>query len=942
MPPAALRSLVPEAQWERATDWVNSGYLRLLRRSAPGAAEERAYLVNLPGRREAIEVVIWPKEQDHSCSCGVESACAHAVAAWLADERGGVATAAPARIRYTIRRSPSGLILDREVPDPVVRAEGDQVLARLLAGWWGRPGLQKELLVPILAALEGLPTTLDGQPVFPTGAPVYGRVLVEDDGAGWRARLVRAAGIDEVFSNGAVRLADRLRPIGKEKLDERLRQQLLAGLRFRADEAERLVTRFIPELRALLDVEVRSTRLPEVLREPPRVELGVELQGDVLRVTPTLVYGDPPFARVVRGELLAAGRRIPVRDLGAERLLQSELGAMGPLSLDLTVERQGEAMLALLDSCSGWVRRELQRKLPSLHRERDAFEPLLQIADAAGGFSLKVEAGGVRPELLLGAWERGARYVQMMDGGWRPVPREWLERHGAVLAELLAAADSKGQIPSSAAPLVAEALASLDRPLPPSLDGLRALAGDFSAVPTVSLPPGFLASLRPYQQRGVDWLVWLRGAGFGGVLADDMGLGKTVQLLAALWATWTPGRRSLVVAPTSVLRNWEAEAARFVPGLSVNVYHGPDRRLAPADLTLCTYGLLRLDHVELASVEWDVVVLDEAQAIKNPESQVAQAAFGLSASQRLALSGTPMENKLDELWSVLHFVNPGMLGGRRSFRDRFELPMLSGSQRAAESLRKRIRPFVLRRLKREVAPDLPSRTEMILRCTLSTEERELYRTVSTLSRADVSGMLAGGKTLQVLEVLLRMRQAACHAGLLGAPWAKSSAKIELLMETLEEVLGENEGHRALIFSQWTSLLDRVEPALNERKIGFLRLDGSTRDRADVVRRFMAPDGPPVFLLSLKAGGTGLNLTAADYVFLLDPWWNPAAEDQATDRAHRIGQERPVVSCRIVAEGTVEEKILELQAQKRALTSAALDEEALAARLSRDDLLALFE
>jgi SNF2 family DNA or RNA helicase len=315
------------------------------------------------------------------------------------------------------------------------------------------------------------------------------------------------------------------------------------------------------------------------------------------------------------------------------------------------------------------------------------------------------------------------------------------------------------------------------------------------------------------------------------------------------------------------------------------------------------------------------------------------AARALDAEQRLALTGTPVENRLEELWSAFHFVSPGLLGGRREFRDRFGTPIESGDRRAQQALRRRIRPFVLRRLKSEVAKELPPRTDIVLRCTLSDEERGIYDSVRALARADVARLLAQNNMLQVLEVLLRMRQAACHPGLLPGKSAPSSAKLDRLVETLEEVLAE--GHKSLVFSQWTSMLDLVEPALRARGIGYVRLDGATIDRAAVVARFSAADGPPVFLLSLKAGGTGLNLTAADYVFHLDPWWNPAVEDQATDRAHRIGQERPVVSCRLIAEDTVEERILALQERKRGIARAALDEEALAKGITRDELLELF-
>jgi SNF2 family DNA or RNA helicase len=335
-------------------------------------------------------------------------------------------------------------------------------------------------------------------------------------------------------------------------------------------------------------------------------------------------------------------------------------------------------------------------------------------------------------------------------------------------------------------------------------------------------------------------------------------------------------------------------------------------------------------------------VLDEAQTIKNPDAQVARAARRLQAEHRLALTGTPVENRLEELWSLFAFTLPGFLGQREGFSARVADALGGPDQRQALAwLRRRVRPFVLRRLKREVAPELPPRTEMVLTCELSDDERGLYEVLRQAALRDVGVALGAGRTLSVLEALLRLRQAACHPGLLPGRAETRSSKLDLLVERLATLA--EEGHRALVFSQWTSFLDLCEPALAEAGISACRLDGSTRDRQAVVERFQAEDGPTVFLLSLKAGGTGLNLTAADYVFHLDPWWNPAVEDQAVDRAHRIGQDKPVFSVRLVAAGTVEERIVALQHAKRELASAAIgDEGLLAANLTSVELLALFE
>jgi SNF2 family DNA or RNA helicase len=471
-------------------------------------------------------------------------------------------------------------------------------------------------------------------------------------------------------------------------------------------------------------------------------------------------------------------------------------------------------------------------------------------------------------------------------------------------------------------------------PRPASFERLAPLLTGFERIPEAALPADLTADLRPYQRHGVSWLSFLREAGLGAVLADDMGLGKTLQTLCALKG------RTLVVCPRSVVHNWAAEIRRFRPALRASIYHGPRRALDPAaDVTLTTYAILRLDAEALAKEEWDTVVLDEAQAIKNPDSQVARAAYGVRAGFRVALSGTPVENRLDELWSQLHFTNRGLLGGRSAFDERYARPIAAGQPDAAERLRKKIRPFVLRRLKKEVAPELPPRVEAVLYCELEEQERAVYDAVRAATQKEIVAQLAkGASVLAALEALLRLRQAACHPALVPGQFATTSAKIERLVEALEEAAAD--GHKALVFSQWTSLLDLVEPHLVRAGIRFTRLDGSTRDRAGVVNEFQSEGGPEVLLISLKAGGTGLNLTAADHVFLMDPWWNPAVEDQAADRAHRIGQDKSVMVYRLVAKDTVEEGILGLQEKKRALADAALGEAGQAAAITREDLLAL--
>jgi superfamily II DNA or RNA helicase len=780
----------------------------------------------------------------------------------------------------------------------------------------------------LLAALEDCTDVrLGGEPVQGRGAVVLPRIRVEDFGLGFRLRLVRDPGIEEVFANGVVRCGDELRPIASGDFSREQRQRLIAGVVFEASDVGRLVGEQLPWLRARVPVDVVTSRLPDGQPTKPRLVFETGTQGDLLEVLPLLIYGDPPVARIDRGELHLLGGTVPIRNLRLEQKLVRRLADDLGMALGLKAHFRGARGVRMARTLQGFGAETRGDGVTSFRRA-GSIEPRVHIE----GRRLDVDFGGADPLRLMRAWRDGESMVRT-TAGWAPLPEEWLQKYGHLVANLLEAREASGKVVRSALIDLAALCELLDHPAPPGMEPLRRLAEDFEQLPEAELPEDFRGELRAYQVQGVNWLHFLVEAELGGILADDMGLGKTVQALCSLRG------RTLVVCPTSVLHNWMREAERFRPGLKLCLYHGPSRTLDPdADLVMTSYALLRIDQQILCHESWGTVVLDEAQAIKNPESQVAQAAFRLQAETRFALTGTPIENRLDELWSQLHFTCPGLLGGRSDFQTRIARPLSYGEPGVAEQLRRRIRPFVLRRLKSEVAPELPPRTEIVLRSVLSEEERSIYDVVRAASRAKVAEALQAGGVMVALEALLRLRQACCHASLVPGQHLERSNKLTLLMETLTRVVAA--GHKALVFSQWTSLLDLVEPLLQAEELAFERLDGSTRDRAGVVQRFQDTGGPPVLLLSLKAGGVGLNLTAADHVFLLDPWWNPATEDQAADRAHRIGQDRPVVVCRLVAQDTVEERILALQERKRALAEAALGEANQAGGLTRDDLLEL--
>jgi superfamily II DNA or RNA helicase len=554
-----------------------------------------------------------------------------------------------------------------------------------------------------------------------------------------------------------------------------------------------------------------------------------------------------------------------------------------------------------------------------------------------------IDFGGQVAKLpaVLAALRKGRDAVVLDDGSLGILPEAWLAKHGTVIG-LGAEHDGRVRFARSQATLL-DALAAADPTVrvDEAFEGVRRAIADHGPAAPADPPEGFAGELRAYQREGLGWLRSLDRAGLGGLLADDMGLGKTVQILALL--AGRRGRPSLVVAPRSLVFNWKREAARFVPGLRILDHTGDGRRppgphFADHELIVTTYGTLRRDADGLASVAFDTVVLDEAQAIKNDASETARAARRLRADRRIALSGTPVENHLGELWSIVEFLNPGMLGRASAWKAAADA---RPSPDAVALLGRALRPILLRRTKREVAPDLPPRLEETWICELDPPDRALYDGLRDRFRAEVLGQVRaegmGGAQARLLEALLRLRQAACHPGLLDpARRGERGAKLDALIPEL--VARRGSGQKSLVFSQFRSLLDLTRPHLEAEGLGCLQLDGTTRDRDAVCTRFQTDPACDVMLVSLKAGGVGLNLTAAEYVFLLDPWWNPAAEAQAIDRAHRIGQDKAVFAYRLIAKDTVEERIAELQQMKRALAESVIRGDGAPLRdLSVDDL-----
>lgn len=950
--------------WKRAQHLAQTGTIN----GKPTHNDEIEVVITTRGGMAAPLVVLLPADADWSCECENEAeVCVHAAAAAIgihasvARNEGipGVRDAI-AKVAYQLTRSGGHLAIERflvrgkkrtplhtrlsinakqdtaeDVSASQADLQVDVIMGPLSAGRIPRP-----LVTRLLSALkECNDVVLDGKKVrIDDPRPVI-RVCVEDQKEGFRVFAEQDPGITEVFSNGAVLRGKTLCAIGELDLSPRDVEGLREGRLYPFGQVADLAGRILPALAKRLPVENHSKIMPGATSMPPRIVLKADYDGDSLTVLPTLVYGDPPAARVDGGKLHYLGGALPLRSERKEKLLVEALRSGLEMAPGHAERYYGNAAV------------RMAQRIRSFHGaslEGEGLEACFVAAPLEASFDFDASELGITfssnedgtqrrasPEAVVRAWQRGESLVPLVDGGWAPLPQAVLERCGDLLADLVAAKEENEKLPASALPDLARLCESLDAPPPPGLERLRGLAEDFDGIEEAPLPDDLTGTLRDYQRQGVNWLRFLSNADMGGMLADDMGLGKTLQALCSLTSP------CLVVAPASVMHNWIAEVARFRPGLRAHAYHGPGRSIdEDAHIVVTTYAILRIDAELLSARQWDTVILDEAQYIKNADSQVAQAAFSLQARFRLTMTGTPVENRLEELWSQFHFINRGLLGGRRDFQDRYARPVSEGDELALRRLRTRIRPFLLRREKRNVAKELPPRTDVVARCTLSEDERTLYESIHAATRKEVVEQLAqGGSVLAALEALLRLRQASCHPGLLPGQSAADSAKVRLLMEMLTEVV--EEGHKALVFSQWTSMLNLIEPHLDSSNVPYVRLDGSTRDRGGVVTRFQQTDGPPVMLVSLRAGGTGLNLTEADNVFLVDPWWNPAVEEQAADRAHRIGQTRPVLVHRLITEDTVEERMLVLKERKRALANAATGGgQAASGGITRDDLLAL--
>ena len=963
-----IREAADSSTWSRGVELSRASAVTL-EREDPDAITLR---VTTGGGAASFIVQLYPDDEEWSCDCSsVEEACEHATGAAIAlrsAARAGKKLPSPSttygHVAYHFQRTGLGLGFRRTL----VRPNGEETpLEVSLAIVVKRGKFAGELSVaPQDYDVERLTGTLPIQLVsrnqfkrladsLDESAKVYldrqaiklskprstMKAIIRREGTGLRVTLKDLKGKHDHFANGIVLHQDQLFLASEfTSTSSELAAFRGGGKLIEPDDLADFMSTTLPLLERQLEVDRQDVTLPSLSRIKPAIQWSTKETARGLEVMPLLVYGEPAQARVDGEKLVQLSpNALPIRDRRAETELVRNLRREFDLAPGIREIWDPATAFKLTPKLKnarvdGEAHRHyvLQGELrPIIHQPTD--DDLIGLR-----FRLETPNGDATPLAandIMRKWNLGERYIKLPTGGFAKLPVEWLQRHGDKLSEVIAALNmAKGNRPAYLAPMIGDLFEELGETQPPIVDAWLQDVDSPPALPAQT-PPELWDILRPYQQVGSTWLKERLGMGMGALLADDMGLGKTLQTMSVLQLP------ALIVAPTSVAFNWVRELSRFRPDLKVNHYRGPKRAIdKSADITVTSYALLRIDEERLSSIPWEMAVLDESQAIKNPGSQVTQAAFALKARYRISLTGTPIENHLTDLWSQMHFLNPGLLNGMRSFERRYTKPIASGDDVAIKRLRQVTGPFILRRTKGEVAQDLPQRTEYNIYCELSESETELYETLRASTQEDLLKELNPNiDAMSILAALLRLRQAACHPALIPGHVASSSSKLELLFDHLERAT-EN-GHKCLVFSQWTQLLDLVEERLKSRPwTSWTRLDGSTRDRGKVVEDFQENDEVQVMLLSLQAGGTGLNLTAADHVYLLDPWWNPAAEAQAADRAHRIGQTKPVFIHRLVARNTVEEAILELQAAKKSLAEAALGDRSEATRITREDILAL--
>jgi non-specific serine/threonine protein kinase len=711
-------------------------------------------------------------------------------------------------------------------------------------------------------------------------------------------------------------------------------------------------------------LEFRAVSVPPVprlylLESAGSLVAEIRFRYDSLEVLPGLLSPSGPDIFTSEGTIVTLQRDRDAEQAAISRLVDTGLQRDLSSETPLTFSPKGDPLEWLADNLPGLrdsgfevfgqdqLRRYRVRSAPT----RVSFSISSGIDWFDLTMDLSFEGTPVSLAAFLQAIREKKRFVRLADGSYGMLPQEWLRRF-AMAAALGNPEEETLRFSRTQIPLLEELSETGEFDADITYEHLRQRLASFSGIEAHAGPEGFAGTLRPYQQAGIDWLLFLHDFGFGGLLADDMGLGKTIQTLALLQHIHALKKEppSLIVVPTSLVHNWESEASHFTPSLRALVYHGIGRKqyrnkLESCDVVITSYGILRRDIEFLRGLTFTYVVLDESQNIKNFASVNARAVRHLKSHFRLALTGTPVENNLTELWSQFQFLNPGMLGGLRTFTESFARPIerLHDESRAA-TLRRMIHPFLLRRTKELVAAELPPKVESTVLCDMEEAQRSAYHHWREYYRQaimrSVETVGLRRSTVKVLEGLTKLRLVCCHPQLADEQYHGSSGKYNAFQEMLDDILAE--GHKVLVFSQFVKMLTILRRHLDKHNVVYEYLDGRTIHRKERVDHFQNDEAVKVFLISLRAGGTGLNLTSADYVIHYDPWWNPAVETQATDRTHRIGQLRQVFSYKLITRESVEEKILALQDRKKQLVGNIITtEESFLKSLTREDIQDLF-
>lgn len=942
-------------------EWSNAAaYLRRVRVRLEGLAGATAALsVHEDGTAVSQRVLLNMDEQswESSCLCS-DDPCKHVLVSLIALKNNRLSEQAPRgeqaaslrvsyrivveRQRFAVERvlGDDGRILSGRLSDIVAgsisgRLKDQEIVAFPHDYDCDRFFLQTGRCVPSEQQagrfLASLATTdrvfFEGQKVdiLPAGGFLEFSLVAESGGFLLKSQRLKQA--QQIFENGIGRYENQFAALLPDELPESLYQLLKQETHYSDyDEIYLLIADILPTLKKYFHLLEVGVTLPQLVVSDPKVSLSYDIFNGSLFVSSSIVYPDTKGG--ILGELDSEGFRVNSNKIIAKRmpgreeeLLRDLYSVIGQPLVHRKLVTCGEApeLLRIIHAQKGWrVSSEAEiissvELKPHFFREGDKLKVRVgaETFDPSEFRSRLISGGGF---FRNGDSERGTS--QLRDNQWFEVPASWSETYQTLLDELMnISSDSKvnrqGRVDSLRESVLLHS-AGVDVSQVSSILGELLRARSQTVVDKDDFSGGIL---RDYQCAGVNWLRLLKSEKLGALLADDMGLGKTLQAMSVVEG------RCLIVCPASVIHSWREHLERFKPLLKVNVYWGAGRAWdTTADVVVTSYGTLRVDSEVVTEPCWSSVIIDEAQVIKNPFSQISEIVRNLKAEFRLALTGTPVENRLLDLWSIFAFCLPGYLGQPDDFTNRFEAAGESGAQ----LLGRMVSPFMLRRRKAEVAQELPEKTEILHRITLSKGEKAIYGALLVRAR-ELLGRQKDGGMMAVFDALLRLRQAASDIRLLPANLEIDStglsSKTEFLLQSLEELLSE--GHKVLVFSQWTSYLDLVEDALSrefadEGDRCWVRLDGQTRNRAAVINRFNDDPQAKIFLLSLGAGGVGINLTAADHVFLLDGWWNPAVEDQATDRAHRLGQTKPVFVHRLIAEDTVDEKIYELSASKRVM------------------------